>query len=92
MRPETAYSSLRSGEVIFRFCLRMIILIAFSAFAGAGFNKSLGALLWMSTILSAVFATIRQELPLDKTLNYWDEAVAYIALCYLLSINQTVAL
>jgi hypothetical protein len=33
-------------------------------------------LLWMSTILGAVIATIRREPPFDKVLNHWDETVA----------------
>jgi len=36
--------------VIARFALRTIVLIAFAAFAGRGFQKSLTALPWMSTI------------------------------------------
>jgi len=39
----------------------------------------------MSTILGAVIATIRREPPFDKTLNHWDETVAYAALCCLVS-------
>jgi len=89
MRPETYGNSRSSTFVIIRFCLRMIILIAFAAFAGIDFRNSVTALLWLSTILSAAFAIARRELPVDSALNYWDEAVAYIALCCMLSINQT---
>jgi len=42
-------------------------------------------LLWMSTILSAVMATLEQEEPLDAALNHWDETMAYAALCCLIS-------
>jgi len=89
MRAETYSNSRSSGTVIIRFCLRITVLIAFATFAGVSFGNNLSALLWMSTILSVVFATVRRELPLDAALNYWDEAVAYIGLCCLLSINQT---
>jgi hypothetical protein len=68
----------------------MIILVIFAAFASIGFGKSLVALLWMSTILSAVIGAIRREPPFDTILNHWDEAAAYAALCALVTgLNQT---
>jgi len=88
MRSE-AYTS---SEVIARFALRTIVLLAFAAFAGAGFQKSLTALLWMSAIISVIFATIRREFPLANALNHWDQAAAYLAAYYLLtSIGQIAA-
>lgn len=81
-----------SSEVIARFALRTIVLLAFAAFAGGGFQKSLAALLWMSAIISVIFATIRRELPLANALNHWDEAATYLTACYLLtSIGQVAA-
>jgi len=56
---------LRSGQVLVRLGLRMIILVAFAALGGAGFGRSLAALLWMSIILCAVVGMIRLERPLD---------------------------
>jgi hypothetical protein len=79
-RPSRAF---RSGEVIVRFFVRMIVLLAFAAVGGIGFAPSLAMLLWMSTILSAGLAAFKRELPLADVLNYWDEVVAYIALCCL---------
>jgi hypothetical protein len=80
---------LRSTQVLIRFSLRMIILIIFAAFGTIGFGRSLAALLWMSTILSAVVGSMRREPPFDTVLNHWDETVAYAALCCLVSgINQ----
>jgi ABC-type antimicrobial peptide transport system permease subunit len=76
---------LRSTQVIVRFGLRMIILTLFATFGGIGFGRSLAALLLMSTILSAVIGAMRREPPLDRTLNHWDEMVAYAALCCLAS-------
>ena len=74
-----------------RFGLRMSILAVFAAFGSIGFGRSLAALLWMSTILSAVIGFMRREAPFDKVLNHWDETVAYAALCCLVSAyNQTV--
>jgi hypothetical protein len=63
----------------------MIVLVIFAAFGSIGFDRSLTALLWMSTILSAVLATFEREEPLDAALNHWDEAMAYAALCCLVS-------
>jgi hypothetical protein len=68
---------LRSFQVLIRFCLRMIILAVFASFGSIGFARSLAALLLMSTVLSVVVATMRQELPLDSVLTHWDEAAAY---------------
>jgi hypothetical protein len=82
---------LRSIQVLVRFCLRISILVAFAAFGSIGFGRSLAALLWMSTILSAVIGFMRREVPFDKVLNHWDETAAYAALCCLVSgYNQTV--
>jgi len=77
--------------VLVRFCLRLIILIVFAAFGSIGFGGSLAALLWMSTVLSAVIGAMKRELPFDAVLNHWDETVFYLALCCLVSgLNQTV--
>jgi hypothetical protein len=82
---------LRSVQVIARFCLRMFILALFATFGGIGFGRSLAALLWMSTILSAVIGAMKREPPLDSALNHWDEMVAYAALCCLIGgFNQAV--
>jgi hypothetical protein len=74
---------LKSTQVIIRFCVRMIILIIFAAFGSIGFDRSLTALLWMATVLSAMLATLWREEPLDSVLNHWDETMAYAALCCL---------
>ena len=80
-------------HVVTRFSLRMLVLCVFSAFGNPGFGRSLAALLWMSTILSAVIGFMRREAPFDKVLNHWDETVAYAALCCLVSVyNQAVPL
>jgi hypothetical protein len=78
----------KSTEVIARFVLRMVAIAAFAALAGIGFQRGLIAMLWMSTILSAVIATFDREEPLEKTLNHWDETAAYAALCCLAFVFQ----
>jgi hypothetical protein len=71
-------------RVIIRFWLRMVILLVFAAFSSIRFDQSLILLLLMSTILSAVLATLKREEPLGSVLNHWDEAIAYAALCCLI--------
>jgi len=75
--------ALKSGEVIVRFLVRMIVLLAFASVAGIGFTAGLAMLLWMSTLLSAAIASFKRERPLADVLNHWDEAAAYITLCCL---------
>jgi hypothetical protein len=83
---------LRSTQVLIRFCLRMIILAVFAGFGSIGFARSLAALLLMSTVLSVIVATMRQELPLNSVLTHWDEAAAYGALwCLICIFNQAAA-
>jgi hypothetical protein len=80
---------LRSVQVLVRFCLRMIILAVFASFGSIGFGRSFAALLWMSTILSAVVAGMKREAPLDPVLTHWDEAAAYGSLwCLTCAVNQ----
>ena len=69
--------------MLIRFGVRMAILIAFATFGSIGFGRSLVALLWMATILSAVVAAMRREPPFDTVLNHWDEMMTYAALCML---------
>ena len=52
---------LGSAQVLIRFGVRLLVLVVFAMFGSIGFGRSLAALLWMSTILSAVVAVIRQE-------------------------------
>jgi hypothetical protein len=80
-----ATRQVKSTGVIARFGLRLVILVVFAAFGSVGFDRSLTALLWMSTTLSAVLATLEREQPLAAVLNHWDETMAYAALCCLAS-------
>jgi len=68
--------------VLARFTVRITILMAFAAFGSIGFGNSLAVLLAMSTILCAVVASIRREAIFSRTLNHWDEAMAYAALYF----------
>ena len=71
----------KSTDVIARFGLRLIAIVALAAFCGFGFVRSLTVLLWMCTILSAVLAAFERDDPLGSVLNHWDESMAYAALC-----------
>ena len=76
-------------QVLARFGVRLVILTAFAAFGAIGFGRSLVALLWMSTLLSAVIGGVRREPLLARQLNHWDDMAAYGALCALFSaLNQ----
>ena len=74
---------LRSTQVLIRFGIRLLILIAFAGFGSIGLNQSLLALFWMAAVLCALIAAIRRERFLDHDLNHWDEMAAYSALCAL---------
>ena len=74
-----------SAQVLARFGVRLVILTAFAAFGSIGFGRSLVALLWMSTLLSAVIGGVRREPLLAPQLNRWDEMAAYGALCALIN-------
>ena len=74
---------IESVQVLARFGVRLVILTAFAAFGAIGFSRSLVALLWMSTLLTAVIGGVRREPILAPQLNHWDEMAAYGALCAL---------
>ena len=69
-QPPHVPQELRSVQVLARFGMRMIVLAAFAAFGGAGFGRSMAALLWMSGMLSAIVGTFRREPPADIVLNH----------------------
>jgi hypothetical protein len=73
-------------QVLIRFGLRIAILFLFAAFSGAGFGKSLAALLWMTIIFSAIIGAVKREPLFTGVLNYWDETVSYAALFALVHI------
>jgi hypothetical protein len=90
-QPPRLPQELKSVQVLARFVMRMIVLSAFAAFGGAGFGRSLVALLWMSAMLSAIVGIVRRERPVDIVLNHWDEAAAYAALLSLVTaLNRVV--
>jgi hypothetical protein len=78
--------AVRSTRVLVRFCAVTIVLVIFATFGSIGFGRSLAALLWMSTVLSAVMGAVKREPPFGGVLNHWDESLAYAALFALVSV------
>ena len=92
-QPQNLSRQLRSIQVVARFLLRTIILVAFASFASIGFGHGLAALLWMSILLSAVIGALKREPPFGTALNHWDEMLAYAALFALVSaVNHAVSI
>jgi hypothetical protein len=90
IRPQNFQRKPRTARVLIRFGMRLLILVIFAMFGGIGFGRSLAALLWMATFLSAGIAVIRRELPLDTELNQWDETATFAAMCMLVNgLNQS---
>jgi hypothetical protein len=73
----------KSAEVIARFGLRMAAIVVFAVLGDIGFERGLTVMLWMAAILTTVIAMFDREELADTTLNHWDEASAYAALCCL---------
>ncbi|WP_257167019.1 hypothetical protein [Bradyrhizobium sp. SRS-191] len=82
---------LSTARVLLRFGMRAAVLALFATFGGAGFTRSLAALLWMTVILCAVLATLRRERVFSAGLNHWDEMTGYLALyCGVMALNHLV--
>jgi len=91
MRLPNLPQELRSAQMLVRFSLRMIVLVVFAMLGSIGFARSFAALLWMSTILSAVVGAMKRERPFDISLNHWDETAIYAALfCLIHGLGHTV--
>ena len=72
-----------SSRVLFRFGLRLIVLLAFASFGQNGFPRALLALLLMSVGMCAAWAMMRREPLFGPGLSNWDEAAAYGCLALL---------
>jgi hypothetical protein len=80
------FNDIKSGQVIGRLCLRIIVLCVFAAFGGVGFSRSLAALLMLSAAFCVVGGVFRRETPSDTALTHWDEAAVYGLLYGLISV------
>ncbi len=71
----------RSRQTVVRFCLKVLILLAFSGLQILVGNPStFGALVGLSALLSVGLALYSCEVPIAGHLNYWDEACAFGAI------------
>ena len=82
-KPENPPRELSPHLVLVRFGIRITILTTFAALGGAGFGTSLAALSAMAAILCSVAAAVQREVVFPRSLNHWDEALAYAALYFL---------
>jgi hypothetical protein len=82
-QPQTPQRGLSPYLVLARFGIRIVILLTFAALGGVAFGTSFAALSAMSSVLCAVVAVARRETAFPRTLNHWDEAIAYTALYFL---------
>jgi hypothetical protein len=86
--PQLSHSSrqFRNTQVVARFVIRIVILVAFATLGGIGVARSLVALLGMSALMCVGVGILRRESMLDSALTHWDEAAAYGLLCCLTSV------
>jgi hypothetical protein len=66
-----------SSRVLFRFGLRMVVLVSFASLGQNGYARALLALLLMSVAMCAAWAGARREPLFGPSLTNWDEAAAY---------------
>ena len=64
-------------RVLFRFCLRLVVLLSFASLGQNGYARALLALLLMSVSMCAAWAGARREPFFGPSLTNWDEAAAY---------------
>jgi len=78
MQPVRAKSpGLDSSRVLFRFGLRMIVLLAFASLGPSGYARALFALFLMSFGMCSAWAVMQREPLFGPGLTNWDEAAAY---------------
>jgi hypothetical protein len=74
-RPISPFES--SVQVLFRFGLRAVLLIAFASFSSQGFGKALVTMLTLAAAFCATVAIMRREMLTWSELSHWDEAAMY---------------
>lgn len=75
-----------SSRVLFRFGLRIIVLVSFASLGQNGYARALLALLLMSVAMCAAWAGARREPLFGPSLTNWDEAAAYGCLASLTAV------
>jgi hypothetical protein len=69
--------SFNTVRVLFRFCLRLVVLLSFAGLGQNGYGWALLALLLMSVAMCAAWASAQREPLFGPSLTNWDEAAAY---------------
>lgn len=72
-----------TARVIFRFGIRVTIIVACSAFAQTSFADALALLFLIAIGPCFLWATLRREPAFGPSLTNWDEAAAYACLAAL---------
>ena len=86
MRPTNTHSLNAScSRVLFRFGLRLVVLVSFASLGTSGYVRAFLALLLMSVLMCVGWALARRELLLGGRLTNWDEAAAYGCLASLMA-------
>jgi hypothetical protein len=74
-----------SARVLFRFGLRLIVLVSLASLGTSGYLRAFLALLLMSAVMCVGWALARREPLLGGSLTNWDEAAAYGCLASLIA-------
>lgn len=77
MQPTLNSPHANTSRVLFRFGLRMVVLMPFASLGQNGYARALLALLLMSVAMCAAWAGARREPLFGPSLTNWDEAAAY---------------
>jgi hypothetical protein len=78
--PPEVPRALASIQVVFRFFLRIVILIVLASLGTQGFAKTFETLLAFAVFYCIFVAAIRREMPFGQVLTHFDEAAAYAIL------------
>jgi hypothetical protein len=65
-----------SSQVLARFVIRLILVIAVASFSRQAFGTMLAPLLLLTGMFCVIVALIRHEQNFGPVLTHWDEAVA----------------
>jgi hypothetical protein len=75
-----------SSRVLFRFGLRLVVLVSFASLGTSDYLRAFLALLLMSALMCVGWALARREPLLGGSLTNWDEAAAYGCLASLMAV------
>jgi len=73
----------QSSQVLVRFLIRLMLVVAVASFGAQAFGALLSSLLVLSGVFCAVMGFMRREPIFGPVLTHWDEAVACAVLGHL---------